>query len=201
MTYNQHICFVPLACSLTCISMCSVLVPSSASWQIPLVSPGLQLHALSRLPHYMVIHHNAPKKVWWYNEQGEVTVCLPLGKPYHVSWCISIWHTSKSVGKGVHDKENKVWPCESQTGKLLWLVKYNSTICRMSTVTIESSIHGHHVYRSIWAPVIEVLVYKWKRHNITYCKSTSFCQHARTIHDMHNFSISSCNCRWVYFAA
>ena len=34
-------------------------------------------------------------------------------------------------------------------------------------VDIESSIRGHHVYRSVWTLVIdEVLVCEWERHNI-----------------------------------
>ena len=37
----------------------------------------------------------------------------------------------------------------------------------MSAVVIESAVRGHHVYRSIWAPVIdEVFVCKRERHNI-----------------------------------
>ena len=37
----------------------------------------------------------------------------------------------------------------------------------MSSITIESSIHGHHVYRTVWTPMIdEVLACKREQHNI-----------------------------------
>ena len=36
----------------------------------------------------------------------------------------------------------------------------------MSAISIESSIHDHHVYRSIWTPVMDVLVCEREWHNI-----------------------------------
>ena len=41
------------------------------------------------------------------------------------------------------------------------------TLRGMSTITIDSSIRGHHVYRGVWTPVIyQVLICKRERHNI-----------------------------------